>query len=91
MKAGLTGLAAGTATAVMRGGRISATQIAVDAFGTAIGNALGESVAEFTVVPKAEAVRQRTQEGFRAGEIAYQNEYEGNLIAVLIRGVDFSG
>ena len=41
----IMGLAAGTTTAVMRGGRISATQIAVDAFGTAIGNALGSSIA----------------------------------------------
>ncbi len=37
-----TGLIAGAATAVMRGGRISAQQIAVDAFG----NALGLSIAD---------------------------------------------
>jgi YD repeat-containing protein len=37
----LTGLAAGATTAVMRGGRISVQQVAVDAFG----NALGESLA----------------------------------------------
>ncbi|GKS77164.1 hypothetical protein AVME950_19730 [Acidovorax sp. SUPP950] len=37
----LTGLAAGTAAAVMRGGRVSIQQVATDAFG----NALGQSVA----------------------------------------------
>ncbi|EJL72177.1 putative permease, partial [Variovorax sp. CF313] len=37
----VTGLAAGAATAAMRGGRISATQVATDAFG----NALGDSIA----------------------------------------------
>lgn len=40
-KSTAAGLAAGTATAVMRGGRVSVQQIAVDAFG----NALGESIA----------------------------------------------
>ena len=36
----LTGLAAGAATTAMRGGRISATQVAVDAFGNALGDSL---------------------------------------------------
>ena len=42
LKASLVGFAAGTTTAVMRGGRISVTQIATDAFGNAIGGSLAE-------------------------------------------------
>ncbi|GKS92669.1 hypothetical protein AVTE2539_24910 [Acidovorax sp. SUPP2539] len=41
-KAGLSGFAAGLATAVARGGRVSVQQVATDAFG----NALGESLAQ---------------------------------------------
>ncbi|MDT0140813.1 LysM peptidoglycan-binding domain-containing protein [Acidovorax sp. PRC11] len=41
-RAGLSGFAAGTTAAVMRGGRISVQQVATDAFG----NALGSSVAD---------------------------------------------
>ncbi|SDP95280.1 LysM peptidoglycan-binding domain-containing protein, partial [Paracidovorax cattleyae] len=41
-RAGLSGFTAGTAAAVMRGGRISVQQVATDAFG----NALGTSVAD---------------------------------------------
>ena len=40
----LTGLAAGTTAAVMRGGRISVQQVAADAFGNALGSSLADSL-----------------------------------------------
>jgi len=40
----VTGLAAGAATAVMRGGRIAVQQIAVDAFGNALGDSLVDAM-----------------------------------------------
>jgi hypothetical protein len=43
VKAGLSGFAAGIATAVARGGRISVTQVAVDAFANALGNSLANA------------------------------------------------
>lgn len=44
----ITGLAAGTATALMRGGRVSVVQVATDAFGNALGSSLGdEAVAAY--------------------------------------------
>jgi guanyl-specific ribonuclease Sa/LysM repeat protein len=39
--AGLKGLVAGTVTSAVRGGRINLTQVAVDAFGNALGEGLG--------------------------------------------------
>jgi nucleoid-associated protein YgaU len=45
VKAGMTGFAAGMATAVARGGRISVTQVATDAFGNALGNSISEQMA----------------------------------------------
>jgi YD repeat-containing protein len=42
-KSAFTGLAAGAATAVARGGRISVTQIAADGFGNAIGSSIAEA------------------------------------------------
>jgi LysM repeat protein len=42
----VTGLAAGTATAVSRGGRVAVQQIAVDAFGSVIGSSLSETSSE---------------------------------------------
>lgn len=39
----VSGFAAGTAAAVMRGGKVSMTQVAVDAFGNAIGSSLASS------------------------------------------------
>ena len=42
--AGLSGFAAGTATALARGGRVSVTQIATDAFGQALGNAFVDNI-----------------------------------------------
>ena len=45
-KAGLSGLAAGTATALARGGRISVQQIASDAFGNALGSSLGQQIVQ---------------------------------------------
>lgn len=59
----LAGFAAGTAAAAMRGGRVSATQVATDAFG----NALGGSIAD-AMMPQNSA-----QESFRLGEINEQN------------------
>jgi len=43
-RAGLSGFAAGTAAAVMRGGRISVQQVATDAFGNALGSSLAAAM-----------------------------------------------
>ena len=43
-RASLTGLAAGLSTAVARGGRVNAVQIATDAFGNALGSSWGEQI-----------------------------------------------
>jgi YD repeat-containing protein len=42
--ASLRSFAAGTATALVRGGKISITQVAVDAFGSALGDGLGDTL-----------------------------------------------
>jgi hypothetical protein len=45
-KAAVTGLAAGTAAAIARGGRIAVQQIATDAFGNALGSSFVDSIHE---------------------------------------------
>ncbi|WP_426317947.1 hypothetical protein [Pseudoduganella sp. R-43] len=45
-KASLVGFAAGTATAAMRGGKISVAQVATDAFGNALGSSMVQSMQE---------------------------------------------
>ena len=52
----LTGLAAGTTAAVMRGGRISVQQVATDAFGNALGSSLAGG--SFNGASQNEAVLQ---------------------------------
>ncbi len=52
----LTGLAAGTTAAVMRGGRVSVQQIATDAFGNALGSSLADG--SFNGASQQEAVLQ---------------------------------
>ncbi|WP_426303949.1 LysM peptidoglycan-binding domain-containing protein [Acidovorax facilis] len=42
--AGIRSFAAGAATALVRGGKISITQVAVDAFGSALGDGLGDAL-----------------------------------------------
>lgn len=42
--ASIRSFAAGTATALVRGGKISITQVAVDAFGSALGDGLGDTL-----------------------------------------------
>jgi hypothetical protein len=44
LKASLKGLVAGAAAAAARGGRLAIQQVAVDAFGNAVGSALGEAM-----------------------------------------------
>ncbi|WP_229215412.1 DUF4214 domain-containing protein [Duganella sp. CY15W] len=59
-KASLTGFAAGTATAVARGGRISTIQIATDAFGNALGRSLAESINDYQTAARIEADQMRS-------------------------------
>jgi hypothetical protein len=59
-----TGLVAGTAAAVMRGGKVAIQQVATDAFG----NALGQGLVD------ASAPQNSAQENFRLGEIRAENE-----------------
>ena len=65
-RASLSGLAAGTAAAVMRGGRFSVQQVATDAFGQALGNSLAEG--SFSMQSQNSA-----QQSFRGSEIQAQN------------------
>ncbi|WP_256082115.1 DUF4214 domain-containing protein [Massilia sp. YIM B04103] len=58
----MSGLASGTAAAIARGGKISVTQIATDAFGNALGNSIGE-----TLHPTSMSDRRMTD---RSDEIA---------------------
>jgi hypothetical protein len=88
-KAGLTGLAAGTATALSRGGRVSVQQIASDAFGNALGSSLGAQIVQGgqqedrlgNFINEQEAAQTQrdnaaAKTSFRQSEIAYQNETE---------------
>ncbi len=88
-KAGLTGLAAGTATALARGGRVSVQQIATDAFGNALGASLGQQIRQGgqqedrlgDFINEQEAAQTQrdmaaAKTSFRQSEIAYQNETE---------------
>jgi hypothetical protein len=59
----VTGFAAGTAAAVARGGRVAIQQVAVDAFGNALGSSLAEAIGP----------RYTAQESFRRSEINQQN------------------
>lgn len=58
----VSGLAAGTAAAVMRGGRVSTQQVAVDAFGNAIGNSLAAANSSGSIyVSQEEKLRDQFQ------------------------------
>ncbi|MDT0140819.1 LysM peptidoglycan-binding domain-containing protein [Acidovorax sp. PRC11] len=70
-KATLSGFAAGLTTAVARGGRISVQQVATDAFGNVLGEALVD-YARNSGTPAQETM-PGAQEAFRASEIAYRN------------------
>ncbi len=67
----VSGFAAGLTTAVMHGGRISVQQVATDAFG----NAIGEALVDYASSPgtPAQETMPSAQEAFRASEIAYRN------------------
>ena len=76
-KAGLTGLAAGTATALARGGRVSVQQIATDAFDNAIGASLGQQAVTRLQEDRelqVQATIDANQSNFRVGEISQQNQ-----------------
>ena len=76
-KAGLTGLAAGTATALARGGRVSVQQIATDTFGNAIGASLGQQAVTRLQEDRqlqVQATIDANQSNFRVGEISQQNQ-----------------
>ena len=88
-KSSLTGLAAGTATALARGGRVSVQQIASDAFGNALGSSLGAQIVQGgqqedrlgNFINEQEAAQTQrdnaaAKTSFRQSEIAYQNESE---------------
>ena len=66
-----TSLVAGTATALARGGKVAIQQVAVDAFGNALGSSLLD-YASNTGMPAQEPMPS-AQEAFRASEIAYRN------------------
>lgn len=83
----VSSLAGGMTTAALKGGRVSATQVAIDAFGNALGQGLAEGM-NGTSNPSsygyenqmdcasdvATALPQNTaQQSFRLGEIAEQN------------------
>lgn len=59
----LTGVAAGTAAAIARGGRVAIQQVATDAFGNALGSSLADAMGQ----------QNTAQESFRRGEINQQN------------------
>ncbi|WP_395689816.1 LysM peptidoglycan-binding domain-containing protein [Caenimonas koreensis] len=74
-----TGLAAGTAAAVMRGGKISVQQVAVDAFGNALGGSLSsQSSSSWTALTTGDFARMdRANDPYSMG---YQNA-AGNVIS----------
>ena len=61
------GLAAGTATAVARGGKVAIQQIAVDAFGQTLGESLAESMT---------GIQNTPQQKFRQAELKQQEALE---------------
>jgi YD repeat-containing protein len=72
----VTGLAAGTATAIARGGRIAVQQIATDAFGNALGGSLAEWSGQGYGANEGEqgaTLSQVAQDNFRQSEINDQN------------------
>ena len=65
-RSAVTSLAAGATTAVLRGGRVSTTQIMVDAFGQAIGSSIAEA-------NWSGGASDTAREDFRRSEIASMN------------------
>lgn len=61
----LTGMASGTAAAIVRGGKVDMVKIATDAFGNAIGNAIAEQYAGTAPF----ATRRATAQGIHGGGI----------------------
>ena len=82
-------MAAGTATTLARGGRVSVQQIVSDAFGNALGSSLGAQIVQGgqqedrlgNFINEQEAAQTQrdnaaAKTSFRQSEIAYQNETE---------------
>jgi YD repeat-containing protein len=87
----VTGLAAGTTAAVMRGGKVAIQQVAVDAFGNALGSSLAESMSG-TPTGAAQQAHVDNDEGYRlpGRYVAHDNPdvvFEGNGLQLGRRGL----
>jgi YD repeat-containing protein len=73
-----TSLVAGSSAALVRGGRVAIQQVAIDAFGNALGSSLasaGSSAGPQQSLTNGDFVRMNTaQQSFRLEEISQQNE-----------------
>ncbi|WP_192888350.1 LysM peptidoglycan-binding domain-containing protein [Paracidovorax avenae] len=78
-RASLSGIAAGTATAVMRGGRISIQQVATDAFGNALGNSLAYAMQPEAVLGTGLKIKSSTADSwgpkYRFDDVALPTDY----------------
>jgi YD repeat-containing protein len=80
LKSSLTSLAAGTATAVLRGGRLSVQQVAIDAFGNALGNSIADSIGGGNQQTEELVAAQAPQYGQRgSGTYGVDAEVDGLL------------
>ncbi|MRD46974.1 hypothetical protein GHT07_06775 [Caenimonas koreensis DSM 17982] len=74
-----TGLIAGTATAVMRGGRISAQQIAVDAFGQVLGQSIAYGSSGSSNPVSGYGYRNEMDKASDAYNPSHQYEYRNEM------------
>lgn len=77
-RAAFSGFAAGTATAVARGGRVEVTQIATDAFGNALGSSIGEEMVAEAEFDRISAQFDAMEEAGRKG-VAFRTDRQGNV------------
>lgn len=68
-----TGLVAGATAAAVRGGKVAVLQVAVDAFGNALGQSIAESAIGVRGVSEWSGAENTPQQNFRKQEIGEQN------------------
>ncbi|MDA8456972.1 Ig-like domain repeat protein [Acidovorax sp. GBBC 3334] len=85
VKAGITSFAGGVSTALAKGGRVSIQQVAVDAFGNALGESIAESSRPTTVLSFADDVvaRKRALDPLGIGQMTQQPEQMGSQGVVI--------